>query len=532
MSAAPAAAMDVEPSTIPVQLSLSALDAIDPDTFNWTAYTGTYRGRALITRLSHIPNLILSEPKASPNALKLARAAALRAIPLLKEQTWDHILYLRLVSHIDHTLNPDKIRTSDDAMDVDSAYSRKASEAEGIPDSTWVQEARDKEETESSRLNVELNGYIANLIKESIRAELAVKTGSLQEALVAWQQARENCSGAAHFVELGLAILEGSLQFNDTSVVSGNAAKTSASLDRLHPAKDASDAPVSSTMTRAQVEQSRTQAARSAEVRRAVGVKLRVARGLLAIDSGEWSYAARELGEIGEEGGLVDWEGVVISTADLAFLTAILALASGSRDYIKRVLLDRPSFHAAIDDSQSWILDLVRAFVGAHYGEALTILHKAEPYMLLNQFIARHTPALLQKIRQRAVVQYVAPFSSVRISQMAEAFGTDEDAMVYEVCELAENGSISARVDLVDRVFSIKEDDSRAKAFRSALEEGYKITAATQANVFRMRLKEAGVTVDLGDEEGGMKSSKASLGASKSRGVRDWGTRGKGSWHG
>ncbi|BEI80381.1 hypothetical protein CcaverHIS002_0109100 [Cutaneotrichosporon cavernicola] len=525
--------MDVESGKTPVQLPLSALDAIDPDTFNWNAYIGTYKGRALITRLSHIPKLVLSQAKASPNARKLARVAALRAIPLIKEQTWDHNLYLRLVSQIDQTLNPGKTRATDDAMDVDAAYSKKGSEAEGTPDSLWVQVARDKEEAENNRLNVELNGYIANLIKESIRltylaqAELALKTGSLVEALRAWQQVRENCSGAAHFVELGLAVLEGSLQFNDTSVVSGNAAKTSASLDRLHPVKDASDAPVSSTMTRAQVEMSRTQAARSAEVRRAVGVKLRVARGLLAIDSLEFSRAACELGEIGEEGGLGEWDGVVISTADLAFLTAILALASGSRDYIKEVLLDRPSFHAAIDDSQPWILDLVRAFVGANYGEALTILRKAEPYMLLNPFIAPHTPVLLQNIRQRAVVQYVTPFSSVRISQMAEAFETDEDSMVYEVCQLAEDGAISARVDLVDRVFNIKEADPRAEAFRSALEGGYKITAATQANVFRMRLKEAGVTVDMGDDEGGGSKISKPLGQSKSRGAKDW----KAPWH-
>lgn len=108
--------------------------------------------------------------------------------------------------------------------------------------------------------------------------------------------------------------------------------------------------------------------------------------------------------------------------------------------------------------------------------------------MLLNPFLARHTSHLLQKIRQRALVQYVAPFSSVRISQMAEAFETDEEEMVYEVCQLAEDGNITARVDLVDRVLSIKEKDPRAEAFRLALEGGCQITAETQANVFRMRL--------------------------------------------
>ncbi|KLT39155.1 PCI-domain-containing protein [Cutaneotrichosporon oleaginosum] len=486
--------MDVESSKAPVKVSLASLEGIDPDTFNWNAYVGTYKGRALITRLTHIPDLILSQPDPSPNALKLARVAALRAIPLIKEQTWDHALYLGVVSQIARTLNLSKPTTSDEAMDIDTSYGKKDAEAEGTPDMNWVQEVRDKEEAENNRLSVELNGYAANLIKESIRlthlaqAELALKAGSLTEALKAFNQARENCSGAAHYVELGLAILQGSLQFNETGVVPGNTHKTAASLDRLHPVKEAGDAPVSSTMTRLQVLQSRNKAARAAEARRTVGIKLRVARGILAINMREYSHAARELGEVGEEGGLGDWEGVVISTADLAFLTAILALASGTRDYVKRVLLDRPSFHAAIDDSQAWILDLVRAFVGAHYGEALAILRKAEPYMILNPFLAAHTADLLKKIRQRALVQYIAPFSSVRIAQMAAAFETAEDAMVHEVCQLAEDGSVQARVDLVDRVLTIKEKDMRAEAFRSALEGGRKITADTQANVFRMRL--------------------------------------------
>lgn len=108
--------------------------------------------------------------------------------------------------------------------------------------------------------------------------------------------------------------------------------------------------------------------------------------------------------------------------------------------------------------------------------------------MLLNPFLARHTPDLLRQIRQRALVQYVAPFSSVRISQMATAFETDEDTMVYEVCQLAEGGNIKARIDLVDRVVSIRSKDPRGDAFRSTIEGGRKITAQTQANVFRMRL--------------------------------------------
>lgn len=133
-------------------------------------------GRALITRLCHITNLILSHPNPSPHALKLARAAALRAIPLVKEATWDHACYLRLVAQVDYTLNPDKVRGADEAMDIDASYGKKGSEAEGRPDAVWVEETRAKQEAESSRLIVELNSYLANLIKESIRVSLPAQT--------------------------------------------------------------------------------------------------------------------------------------------------------------------------------------------------------------------------------------------------------------------------------------------------------------------------------------------------------------------
>lgn len=67
-----------------------------------------------------------------------------------------------------------------------------------------------------------------------------------------------------------------------------------------------------------------------------------------------------------------------ISTADTALITALCTLASAKRDRIRRVLLDRTSFRSAVDDSQSWIIDLIRAFMEAQYGEVTSILNKAE----------------------------------------------------------------------------------------------------------------------------------------------------------
>lgn len=116
--------------------------------------------------------------------------------------------------------------------------------------------------------------------------------------------------------------------------------------------------------------------------------------------------------------------------------------------------------------------------------------------MVLNPLLSPHTADLISMIRTRGIVQYLSPFSSVRVSAMAEAFGANEETMLAEVCQLAEDDEIPVSVDLVDRILKVKERDARGDAFRGAMTSGSSITSIAQANVFRMRLKEAGVIVD------------------------------------
>lgn len=134
---------------------------------------------------------------------------------------------------------------------------------------------------------------------------------------------------------------------------------------------------------------------RAAGVRRTVGIKIRVARAIVAMHTGDYERAGREAAETLEEGGLKEWEGKVcshphalrlqytadgkaISTPDLALLAAICTLATGSRDRIRRVLLDRTSFRTALGDDQGWIVDLVRSLLEAEYSELSALLVKAE----------------------------------------------------------------------------------------------------------------------------------------------------------
>ena len=90
---------------------------------------------------------------------------------LIKDQTWDHQSYLAIMTRLEH-LSAAERKT---AMEIEVAASTDAGwdgirgEVMGVPDMEWVEEVMEKERKETARLDVELRGYMSNLIKESIR---------------------------------------------------------------------------------------------------------------------------------------------------------------------------------------------------------------------------------------------------------------------------------------------------------------------------------------------------------------------------
>jgi COP9 signalosome complex subunit 1 len=127
-------------------------------------------GRALIVRLMHIATLVrlplpANAPPPPPPLLQLMRSALERVTALLKESTWDVQTYTQAITLLDAI---DSIeRRSQAGMDVDTP-SGGAGTGSGA-DMDWVETARENEKKESAKLDVELRGYMSNLIKESIR---------------------------------------------------------------------------------------------------------------------------------------------------------------------------------------------------------------------------------------------------------------------------------------------------------------------------------------------------------------------------
>jgi COP9 signalosome complex subunit 1 len=74
--------------------------------------------------------------------------------------------------------------------------------------------------------------------------------------------------------------------------------------------------------------------------------------------------------------------------------------------------------------------------------------------LLLNPFLSAHVQSLIDLIQTRSVVQYVAPFSSVRIEVMAQAFAVGIEEMSRQVEKLVEEKRVLGKIDLIDLVSS------------------------------------------------------------------------------
>ncbi|OCF33382.1 hypothetical protein I316_04801 [Kwoniella heveanensis BCC8398] len=504
------------------------LAPLDIGSFDWQAYEGTYQGRALITRLSHIPHLLLgpsSRPSPTSVPHQLAKEAIQRLIPHLKTETLDHPLYLQLLSQIRPRHTSDEFlmhldgSAASGSAGADVAMA-SGTEENGVPDLQWVEEAREEERKESSRLDVELRGYLSNLIKESIRltylafAQLSVKVGNAQSAMKNFGAAREYSTSPQHHVDLGVGIIETLLAFNVPASLPGHISKLEATLDRLHPPPTRQiQGTEAANVTASDIRERRANEARSAAVRRSVVLRIRVGKGLVALFNREWSRAAAQLGAIAEEeGGLAEFEGKAISSSDIALIVAFCTLASASRETIRSELLDRASFKAQVEDHDAWIIELLRAFVDARYGEVMKYLLKAEPILLLNPFLSSHTNILIDIIQTRCIKQYVLPFSSIQIQTMAQSFGLIGTQMLGLVEALVASGDIKGKIDLIDRVLSLSEPDWRGDMFQEAFNVGKKSTDMTQVALLRMRLIEAGIIVDPRGKASDRVSASASAG--------------------
>ncbi|BGP30417.1 hypothetical protein JCM10296v2_002171 [Rhodotorula toruloides] len=453
-------------------------------------------GRNKINRLLYVAN---SSPSLAGPALALA-LAAIKALTLdtrLYEETY--YLYRQFFNSVAEgkEQDPQALAWFEQVKDKQEQF-----------DHEWSDKTKRDAQSGLERLEVELKGYMTNLIKESIRmghrdlARFQYRMGDLQGAVRSYTKSREYCTTSQHVLELCLGVIEVALDMSNYAFIRNYVVKAESAVEAAQASAASGKnkaAPVNLPgMVAPGLDPA--EAARERD-RKIVQERLTVAGAVAYMGMGSYEKAAYAFTDVGAE-ALIHGPGHFIPPADVALYAVVTGLACFSRSALRSRVLENANLRPFLD-LEPYLRDIVRAFHDSQFKTGLELLNKYEARLLLDIHLAPHVDALVHSIRQRAIQAYFAPFASVSLSRMGAAFGWREDYMQAAVVELIGNGMLKARIDSAKGVLVARRQDPRVEAFKNALEEGEKMQKRAVASHLRMKLMQNDLVVKPARRHGG-----------------------------
>ncbi|GAA6022905.1 hypothetical protein JCM10207_006858 [Rhodosporidiobolus poonsookiae] len=470
-------------------------------------------GRTKVTRLLFVAS---TSPSVAGHALTLALDA-------IKHLTLDVNLYNDTFHRYRQHISALEANEEADPTARQWLAQLKAGEVtEHKLDREWIEQARKEAQSGLDRLEVELKGYMTNLIKESIRmghrdlARFQYRTGDLQGAVRSYTKSREFCTTGQHVLEMCLGVIEVALDMSNYAFVRNYVVKAESALESASSSAQGGvlkkpSAPVNLPGMVAPA-QDPAEAARERD-KRIVLERLTVAGGVAHLGAGQFEKAAWAFTEVGSE-AIVSGPGHFIPTADLALYATLTSLACFPRAQVRARVLDNAGLRPALDQ-EPWLRELARAFYDSRFREGLGMLQRHEARFLLDPHLAPHFPTLSHLLLTRSLTTFFTPFSSVSLSSFSSAFGLPPAQVGALVADLIGRGELAARIDQVGGVVVARRDDPRAGAFRRALEMGEGAQKRAKAGRLRMKLLQSDLIVK-GSTKGGGGGGKTVVGAGSS----------------
>lgn len=183
-----------------------------------------------------------------------------------------------------------------------------------------------------------------------------------------------------------------------------------------------------------------------------------------------------------------------ISVNDIAKYATLMALAEFDRADLNKSVLTNPDFGLFLE-KEPIMLELAKSFYESQYGKCMSILNQIVPDLRFDIRIGDHIESLAKSIRSRALIQYITPFSSVDMVEMAKAFDMSIQNLEKDLAELIVHGSISARIDSHNKRLFATESDQRASTFAKSYDAADSFRSQTMAMLLRVNLIRHGFVV-------------------------------------
>lgn len=141
----------------------------------------------------------------------------------------------------------------------------------------------------------------------------------------------------------------------------------------------------------------------------------------------------------------------IASPNDVAVYGGLLALASMDREALQEKVLDNASFRAFLE-REPHIRRAVTQFVNGRYSQCIATLEEYRTDYMLDIYLQKHIPKIYAEIRSKCIVQYLIPFSRVKLDTMQAAFGQPDKPVEDELVDMIKAGTLNARINTIDRV--------------------------------------------------------------------------------
>jgi len=306
-------------------------------------------------------------------------------------------------------------------------------------DQSFLDSVDKKAAQQQERLEIELNGYKTQLIKESIRighnelGDFHYNRGDLNAALKCYVRTRDYCTTSKHILQMCMNVIKVSIEMGNYAHVVNYVAKA-------EQTPDLSD--------------------------KIVKAKLTFCAGLSNLEGKKYKLAGKKFIETTIELGNSFSD--VTSPQDVAVYGGLTALASFDRTELKKKVIDNPAFRPFLELTPD-VRELINDFYSSRYAQCLKYMDKLKASFLLDIHLHEHVESLYQKIRSRALVQYFSPFTSVDLNIMAGSFNTNVKDLEKELSKLIMDGQISARIDSHNKRLYARTTDQRSSTFEKTI---------------------------------------------------------------
>jgi len=393
-----------------VEKSSSDQNSIDAANFDLESYISRYEGMTKIQRLRFIARRC---PEVKNEAYRLAIAELKMGI--------NTAAYKEIMAEAGESLGPEQSL-----------------------DAAWVESVDRKSQQTLEKLELELNQFKTNLIKESIRMgyhELGqhhLARGDLSAAFKCFVRTRDYCATGRHSAEMCLAVVK-------VAALMGNWVHVNNYVVKAEHTAEVSTVPE-------------------------VLGKLQAAGGLVQLEAKKYKTAAHKFLQVDPAMGSDFAE--VMGPEDIAVYGGLCALATFSRQELKSSVMENTKFKEFLDLVPQ-VRELINDVYHSRYASCLTRLREMRKDSVdLDIHLHPHVKTLYQQIRDNCLCQYFSPFLTVSLSSIVEAFGLGEEELRKELTKLIVDGRINARIDSKAGTLHLNQSDERRMSYRKALSMG------------------------------------------------------------